>query len=458
MNDNFPNDIVPPEKKRSVRDIPLPSKNKDEQELVKKDVSGIHDIQHNPKKTERKDALQDTYQASELGREFAHEKPLHTRKPEKKLWLFLILVAIILLIGYFFASRIKSEITVHPRTATVSVDIQKTGIESGVESSATQTLPFTKINRVKQASQVVEANTKEYVEKKASGKIIVYNEFSESDYSLIKNTRFETPEGLIYRVPHSITIPGKTIHGDDVTPGSLEIEVFADDIGESYNIGLKDFTIPGFKGLTQFDQFYARSKTSMSGGFAGEQYVVKEEDLEEVEQQLQEKLRNELTADIRKLENFVYVHETEGFEFNLLPQVVEGNDGANVTLEGTLLGLQFNSEDLKKVIIEDALESSTNIEMIDVENLKDLTISVDESESGVITLNISGNAELLWDVDTEQLKESLRGIQRSDLNTVLQSFEGVARAETSLPFWSSKVSRNPNKILVILNEKESIDE
>ena len=45
---------------------------------------------------------------------------------------------------------------------------------------------------------------------KSSGKIIVYNNFSSEPQRLIIRTRFESPEGLVYRIPESIVVPGKT--------------------------------------------------------------------------------------------------------------------------------------------------------------------------------------------------------------------------------------------------------
>ena len=120
----------------------------------------------------------------------------------------------------------------------------------------------------------VYANTEEFVEEKASGKITIYNNFNTSKQRLIKNTRFETPEGLIYRINESTVVPGQRIENKKVVPGSVEVVVYADEVGEKYNMGLGDFTIPWFKGDPRFDDFYARSKTEMTGGFVGEKKIV----------------------------------------------------------------------------------------------------------------------------------------------------------------------------------------
>jgi hypothetical protein len=82
------------------------------------------------------------------------------------------------------------------------------------------------------------------VESKASGKIVIYNNFDSEPQRLIKNTRFESAAGKIYRVNQSVVVPGK----NGTTPGSIEVTVYADEVGSSYNAAPTDFTIPGFKG------------------------------------------------------------------------------------------------------------------------------------------------------------------------------------------------------------------
>ena len=49
------------------------------------------------------------------------------------------------------------------------------------------------------------------MERKASGQIIVYNAYNDNNQKLIKNTRFETPDGKIYRIQASIIVPGTKV-------------------------------------------------------------------------------------------------------------------------------------------------------------------------------------------------------------------------------------------------------
>ena len=80
------------------------------------------------------------------------------------------------------------------------------------------------------------------IERRASGKIIVFNNYSTNSQRLIARTRFETLEGKIYRIRDAVVVPGISDKDGRKTPGSIEVTVFADEPGEEYNIGYTDFT------------------------------------------------------------------------------------------------------------------------------------------------------------------------------------------------------------------------
>jgi hypothetical protein len=103
-------------------------------------------------------------------------------------------------------------------------------------------IPFEIVRITRDDGRVVAASEETDVQKKASGRIVIYNNHNSSPQRLVKNTRFETPEGLIYRINESVTVPGAKIEGGEKVPGSVEAEVMADIPGQKYNIGLTDFT------------------------------------------------------------------------------------------------------------------------------------------------------------------------------------------------------------------------
>jgi len=128
----------------------------------------------------------------------------------------------------------KATIQVVLHKETINVD---TILKSGKMDKADLPLEIMQLDMTER--KTAKATGVENVEKKASGRIVVYNEFSSAPQKLIATTRFETPDGKIYRIKDAVTVPGA---------GSVEATVYADQPGEEYNIDLTDFTIPGFKG------------------------------------------------------------------------------------------------------------------------------------------------------------------------------------------------------------------
>lgn len=100
--------------------------------------------------------------------------------------------------------------------------------------------------------------------KKATGKIMIYNEFSTAEQKLIINTRFESPDGRIYKLAQSITVPGKKIINQQEIPGQIEAVVIAEEEGSQYNIDPTKFTIPAFKGGPKYEYFYGISTDSIT--------------------------------------------------------------------------------------------------------------------------------------------------------------------------------------------------
>jgi len=106
---------------------------------------------------------------------------------------------------------------------------------------------------------------------KASGTVVLYNNFSTSPYELVKTTRLETENGSIYRLLEDVTIPGKkTVNGKEV-PGSINAKVEADKAGSQYNAkGGLELRLPGLiKGTAKYVNIYAKTAANFTGGSTG---------------------------------------------------------------------------------------------------------------------------------------------------------------------------------------------
>jgi hypothetical protein len=224
---------------------------------------------------------------------YAYNEPPRS-KPKKargsRIFLVLFILLVILGIGVWFVSRVSgAEVVVTPKQQTISVDGQFTAQTSG------DGLQFQTITIAKDGKLGVVSSGQQMANDKASGVIIIYNT-SKSSQKLIASTRFESSNGHIFRISQPITIPAAS----GPTPGSVEAAITADKAGPEYNVGLADFTIPGFKGDPKYNQFYGRSKTPIQGGFSGLKNTVADPDLKAARDKIHTELANNLVNEAKK--------------------------------------------------------------------------------------------------------------------------------------------------------------
>ncbi len=339
-----------------------------------------------------------------------------------------------------------TSVTVTPKQAVVSVH---TTLKAFKVAQAGE-LSFQVMAIEKSGSQTVAATGQENVSVRASGKLVIYNDYSSASQRLIRNTRFESSAGKIYRIDQSIVVPGKVKN----TPGSIEAVVYADEPGESYNSDLTDFTIPGFKGSPQYSKFYARSKTPFEGGFVGTRLSVDPAVLAKTREDIRAKLKDELVAAAaaQKPEGYELFNEALFVDYTSLPN---GESGGAVLVEekGTLHGILFSADDLARAIALATASSPAEGAFLTLGNDSTLVLamsSADQFEPWAkesFSFSLNGSAHLIALFSPEQLRGDLAGKTKGALPTVLSGYPGIAKAEVVMrPFWKQTFPQDPEKI------------
>lgn len=449
-DNNFLQDVIPPANKRSIRNIPIPKHRKSEDKIeeeipeTKTDFATTDVIP--PVKRTHSVSRQTIMEREEKMPKL--KKPINLDKPKKKLFISLIagVVVLFFIIANLFTS---ASVTINPRTETINVEsvliIKNSESESG-------DLMYTNKEVSQESTKELKATGEKEVSIKSSGRIIVYNNFSDKDQPLVKQTRFESPDGKIYRIQDSITVPGQKTEDGKIVPGSIEVEVFADKAGEEYNIEPTDFTIPGFKNLPQFDGFYARSKTAMTGGFEGVRKVVNESDRQSAESSMSQELKEALVEMIKTDESTagkVVVYDDSNFLFE---SSEEPDSGDNVVLrtKGTLTAKIINPEIIAHKLAE------RHIPTFNISN--DVTLHDSESLQYSLTdnnLSIFGNVVIEWVINQNTLKEQLSGKSKSEVSEIFKEFDGIDKAAVDLkPFWKRSFPDSVQDIDVVI---ETID-
>lgn len=441
MKKNFLQDVVPASQKRSIRDIPLPAHKEPRIKRVVK--QRIHQEEFDQQ--EEVEEVKTSYVEEPVRvQEEDEDEYVPQRQPKSKkkrsgfgkkiTYGVLAGIAICLL---FFVSKTNATITITPKKVNQEVSVlipladSKLATKTQITKTVTKTLP---------------ATSEQQVEKQASGKIKIINSHKETPQELVKNTRFQTPNGLIYRIRDSIVVPGYTMNGSSIVPGTLEVEVFADSAGEEYNTSNAKFTIPGFSGKEQFEKIVAESVGNISGGYIGIQKVVSDEAKEQAEKELQEELKKQVEDTKNQSTEYVLVPNMETLSFGEIQDKPEGNSVV-LSLSASVEAYSFVKKELSDFIGQNSVSEASTTDSFDVD-MQNLIFSIEES-----AIKIVGNTQIIWNTDTEKLKEDFANKKRSEISVVIDSYKSLEKANAKLsPFWKSKFPSDTKKIEVIVSE------
>ncbi len=428
-------DIVPPASRRSIRDIPVPG---------------------NRNSKPPTPSPRPTYSPPPPPPSPEWLEP-REKRPRFWLWIIAVIALVILFFGvsYFFA---KATVKVTPKIQ--EVDVSQT-INANQKSSSLPdgTIPYALITLEKEGMADAPGTGEIAVSQKASGQIIIYNNYSTASQDLIATTRFATPEGLIYRIDKNIIVPGQTTVSGKVTPGSIEATVYADQPGEKYNVGLKDFKVPGFQGTPKADGFYARSKTPLAGGFVGTTKKVSDQDLAVAHAKIEGDLGRDLLQQARtqKPDNFVLFDSALVTRFSALPNGSSTSNGlVSVREKATGYAIVFD-RDVLNSYLETSLDQNTSTSTImglDSLNFNLLNkANFPSASSTAISFTLGGKIKLVAQIDQQKLKNDLAGLYRSKISTILTNYPSIEKVDVVYrPLWLWSFPKKINSIdIEILN-------
>ena len=398
----------------------------------------------------------------------AEPRPRRTRRDEEDEFMnpkrkggsrFIWVVAIVVLavLGTVGASIIfkKATVSVTPK----SQDVTLPPLLTAYADAPLGELQFQTVTTTNVGDKTVPASGETNVEKRATGTITIINEYSTATQRLIKNTRFEAPDGKIYRLDQSIVVPGGVKKsGGDLAPGSIDAAVSADSPGDTYNRGIDTYTIAGFKGDPRYTKIYAKGKTPMTGGFVGTQKIVAPADLSAAKSAIENDLASNLSSALNASAppGYILVPQSTYITYEDLPQTGDTN-AAVISLRGTAVAAMVREADLASAIAKVSGVEGYTGEALRFSDSKKVSMTAKATATpGLKSLPIalSGSTTLIWQIDAEAIKKALVGSKTSDLLSILNRFKpGVSDAKASMrPFWESSFPEDPNIIEVTVKD------
>ncbi|KKR58175.1 MAG: hypothetical protein UU08_C0002G0045 [Candidatus Uhrbacteria bacterium GW2011_GWE2_40_58] len=353
-----------------------------------------------------------------------------------------VLVVITVLFAVLYVSTMKATIIVDSVHEVVSsefvVDITLSPIQTQeirgkvIKGAVSRTQTF-----VPSGEGVIE------LEEIATGVVTLYNT-STSSQPLVKTTRLLSPEGVLFRLNESVTIP---------QGGSVTVEVYADEKGASGNIEPTTFTIPGLSETKQA-LIYAESTESFTGGIQT-QSVVTQEELEASTTSLQMLIEEEVKLLLRTEMGEAYSGEVYSQKEATVTYSIEPNtqvDQYDVTISLEMIGVFYDQEALAEIAQKELTqELGKGREFIEM-NLSEMSLVLDHYnlEEEKASLHVELEGKVITSRTSEALKvERFVGMTKEEVNKLLLE-EGVATTVSVefFPFWVRHVPRLKDHIYI----------
>lgn len=438
-------DIVPGER-RSIRKITI---ERDEEPKI------------NPRTTTRRKIVQPIEEVDEIVEEEIIEKiqsrknkPTSDSKPGKKtLIAFGITLICIVIIGIALSlSYSKAVVTITPKVTNFDVNGTFTAKKVG-PSNMTDDFTYDVVTATDEVKQSIAAVKGPLVQSKAKGTAVIYNNYSASSQTLVAGTRLSTSDGLIYRTSGTVVVPGKK-----TSPGSIAVNIVADQVGDRYNIkaaDLKsDLKLPGYQGSAKYAGFYARLKTDVTGGYSGNKMTIDPVAKADAIKGMQEKLKTQLVEKLSNVitPNTILYKDSYTFDFNIPEPVMKTASEAEIVVKGTIYGAVFNDEQLIKSIAGKEIRKFPS-DTYSIDGDRELAFSISNSKDfsakkgTPLIFTLKGPISITGTISEKKLKEELKGIKLKDSSAIFAKYPSIANAYALItPFWLRTFPSSEDKI------------
>jgi hypothetical protein len=311
----------------------------------------------------------------------------------------------------------------------------------------------------------------------ASGKITIINN-SNTVWPLVTQTRFQTDEGIVFRISTGVSVPKATISG----PGTAEAFVTADPtdayesiVGERGNIGPSKFFLPGLREGSR-SKLYAESSTNMTGGITDFVSYISVQDIEAAKSRLHDQLVKKAYEELDVLviaksvetempENTYSLLQGEGAiklgEVKIdVPADLEGQQRKSFNLNGEVFvsGVYYNRNSMLEILKSELmLKKSPQKELLRI-NEKSTSYRIfdwDEDRGKIkVTANIKGIEQFSIDPTKDngqrllnKIKEHIVGKNIEEAKVYIQNLPEINKVQIdSWPVWAPTIPKLPDNI------------
>ncbi len=322
---------------------------------------------------------------------------------------------------------------------------------------ASNTIPAQVFTFPKNLTETFQGSSVQQVAQKARGMITIYNDYSAKPQELIATTRFETPDGKIFRIVNNVTVPGETKGANgQLAPASITAPIVADQAGPAYDIGpVPKLTIPGFASDPAREAgFYGAITASTTGGFIGQTAVPTAADIAAAKASTTAQLQSVLASGFQGTypNNFKILPGATDIQVGTLivNTSTDANGAYTVFGNATLTAIGFDESALKNYLltIAQSQEASSTFKSV---ALNYSSVSADFTK-GHVSFALAVQAELEPALSVADFVTEIEGMSVGDARSTISALPQLSDGTISLwPSWLGSIPRDPSKISVTVN-------
>ncbi|MEA1909946.1 MAG: hypothetical protein U9M89_02915 [Patescibacteria group bacterium] len=291
----------------------------------------------------------------------------------------------------------------------------------------------------------------------ANGEIIVFNYLtSGKPLGLKDKTRFEDPDGYIYRLQNELLIaPAR----NSSTPGRATVQVVAETGGSQGNLGTGiKLTIPGL-GPAGVNLAFGEVCETFSGGTDKIVGVVSKKDIENAKESISKSIFNEaedmLLAKANKNEEIIS-ELIQNDIINIVPSAPAGSARDKFDLDihirsWTLLSEKGRLDDILQTTIETIVPESQELTP---QTLKNVSLKLDHADfsTHIIDLTVMIEGLVAPKISEQEISESLANRSVEDVSKLFDSIPDVISHKVSLwPTWVRKMPLLESNIDIVFS-------
>jgi hypothetical protein len=415
-------------------------------------------------------------------------------RPNRKLLALILLISVGLFLVISYIAFPGATIYIKPKFNTINHTVNivladKRKNQNLLSQNEPHVISSEDVLTETKQTKVFDTTSKIFNGVNAKGKIKIINT-STDEWPLKGETRFQTEDGIVFRIKESITVPaaiadesGNSIPGAFIANVEADpFDIYDEPIGERGNIGPSKFIIPALSKSNQ-KLIWGENEESMAGGVTSFQKVVMEEDIEAAKKQIQDNLilmakddlKNYL-SEMNKLNhtNLVLLDDRRYLKTELqdlrISEDLAGStkDKFEVFAKIKAQGVAYDFDQLF-ALLKKELKTRTHPDMrIREESINPDTISYEVIDEDTalgqikITATIQGIEEFVVEPSLEaglrfsnKLKEKILGMSLKDAENYINNLPEVDAVRIKTwPFWLSSMPRIPENIDVKLMETE----